>query len=132
MQRAYDGVPEGAGKIPGAAAKGPSARRFLVEGRIARRPVAWLTFRRWSYGACRKDQTAMSLRMRMLALIGLFLALLAVAGAAVMIANARDAVRAEMASALDLGIAVGWAEAGRGAIPDAVAALDRLGLRHLR
>ncbi|WP_454019942.1 ATP-binding protein [Azospirillum sp. Marseille-Q6669] len=74
----------------------------------------------------------MSLRMRMLALIGLFLALLAVAGAAVMIANARDAVRAEMASALDLGIAIGRAEAGRGAIPDAVVALDRLGLRHLR
>ncbi|TWA69871.1 two-component system sensor histidine kinase UhpB [Azospirillum brasilense] len=74
----------------------------------------------------------MSLRMRMLALIGLFLALLAVAGAAVMIANARDAVRAEMASALDLGVAVGRAEAGRGAVPDAVAALDRLGLRHLR
>ncbi|CAO3457148.1 hypothetical protein [Azospirillum argentinense] len=78
----------------------------------------------------------MSLRMRMLALIGLFLALLAVAGAAVMIANARDAVRAEMASALDLGIAIGRAEAGRGAVPDAapdaVAALDRLGLRHLR
>ncbi|UKJ76881.1 histidine kinase (plasmid) [Azospirillum brasilense] len=70
--------------------------------------------------------------MRMLALIGLFLALLAVAGAAVMIANARDAVRAEMASALDLGIAIGRAEAGRGAIPDAVVALDRLGLRHLR
>ncbi|MBK4721701.1 ATP-binding protein [Azospirillum sp. YIM DDC1] len=70
--------------------------------------------------------------MRMLALIGLFLALLAVAGAAVMIANARDAVRAEMASALDLGIAVGRAEAGRGAVPNAVAALDRLGLRHLR
>ncbi|GAA4257298.1 histidine kinase [Azospirillum formosense] len=72
------------------------------------------------------------MRMRMLALIGLFLALLAVAGAAVMVANARDAVRAEMASALDLGIAVGQAEAGRGAVPDAVAALDRLGLRHLR
>ncbi|CAO3383037.1 ATP-binding protein [Azospirillum argentinense] len=74
----------------------------------------------------------MSLRVRMLALIGLFLALLAGAGAAVMIANARDAVRAEMASALDLGVAVGRAEAGRGAVPDAVAALDRLGLRHLR
>lgn len=68
----------------------------------------------------------------MLALIGLFLALLAGAGAAVMIANARDAVRAEMASALDLGIAVGRAEIGRGAVPDTVAALDRLGLRHLR
>lgn len=74
----------------------------------------------------------MSLRIRMLALIGLFLALLAVAGAAVMIANARDAVRAEMASALDLGIAVGRAEAGRGPSPNAVMALDRLGLRHLR
>ncbi|OYD84977.1 histidine kinase (plasmid) [Azospirillum brasilense] len=70
--------------------------------------------------------------MRMLALIGLFLALLAVAGAAVMIVNARDAVRAEMASALDLGIAIGRAEAERGAISDTVAALDRLGLRHLR
>lgn len=74
----------------------------------------------------------MSLRVRMLALIGLFLALLAGAGAAVMIANARDAVRAEMASALDLGIAVGRAEAGRDAAPDAAASLDRLGLRHLR
>ena len=74
----------------------------------------------------------MSLRMRMLALIGLFLALLAGAGAAVMVTNARDAVRAEMASALDLGLAVGRAEAGRGVVPDAVAALDRLGLRHLR
>lgn len=74
----------------------------------------------------------MSLRVRMLALIGLFLALMAAAGAAVMIANARDAVRAEMASALRLGVVLAQAEIGRGSAPDAIAALDRLGLRHLR
>ncbi|MCP1611873.1 two-component system sensor histidine kinase UhpB [Azospirillum lipoferum] len=74
----------------------------------------------------------MSLRMRILALIGLFLLLMATAGGAVMVANARDAVRAEMASALELGGALGLAVAERGDIPGGIAMLNGLGLRHLR
>ncbi|WP_244433826.1 histidine kinase, partial [Azospirillum sp. B506] len=74
----------------------------------------------------------MSLRMRILALIGLFLLLMATAGGAVMIANARDAVRAEMASALELGGALGIAVAERGDLPGGIAMLNGLGVRHLR
>lgn len=74
----------------------------------------------------------MSLRMRILALIGLFLLLMATAGGAVMVANARDAVRAEMASALELGGALSLAVAERGDIPGGIAMLNGLGLRHLR
>ncbi|CAO3425670.1 ATP-binding protein [Azospirillum endophyticum] len=74
----------------------------------------------------------MSLRMRILALIGLFLLLMAAAGGAVMVANARDAVRAEMESALELGSALGLAAAERGEVPGGIAMLNGLGLRHLR
>lgn len=74
----------------------------------------------------------MSLRMRILALIGLFLLLMAAAGGAVMVANARDAVRAEMASALELGGALGLAMAERGEMPGGIDTLNRMGLRHLR
>nr|WP_246512722.1 histidine kinase [Azospirillum picis] len=68
----------------------------------------------------------------MLALIGLFLVMIAGVGGMVMIANARDAVRAEMASALELGTVLGRAELVRATGPDGIAALNRLGLRHLR
>ncbi|WP_345773808.1 ATP-binding protein [Azospirillum endophyticum] len=74
----------------------------------------------------------MSLRMRILALIGLFLLLMATAGGAVMVANARDAVRAEMDSALELGGALGLAAAERGDVPGGIGLLNGLGLRHLR
>lgn len=74
----------------------------------------------------------MSLRMRILALIGLFLLLMAAAGGAVMVANARDAIRAEMASALELGGALGLAMAERGEMPGGIGILNGLGLRHLR
>ncbi|WP_434621813.1 ATP-binding protein [Azospirillum sp. B2RO_4] len=74
----------------------------------------------------------MSLRLHILALIGLFLLLMAAAGGAVMVANARDAVRAEMASALELGGVLGLAMAERGEMPDGIGILNGLGLRHLR
>lgn len=74
----------------------------------------------------------MSLRLRILALIGLFLLLMAAAGGAVMVANARDAVRAEMASALELGGALGLAMAERGEMPGGIGILNGMGLRHLR
>lgn len=69
----------------------------------------------------------MSLAMRLLALFGLFIALMAGAGGAVMIGNARGAVDAEMRSALELGTAL-----AREAMPGDAAALTALGLRHLR
>lgn len=69
----------------------------------------------------------MSLAMRLLALFGLFVALMAGAGGAVMIGNARGAVEAEMRSALELGTAL-----AREAMPGDAAALTALGLRHLR
>ncbi|WP_455173663.1 ATP-binding protein [Azospirillum largimobile] len=74
----------------------------------------------------------MSLKMRILALIGLFLLLMTAAGGAVMVANARDAVRAEMASALELGRALGRAATERGALAGGPGMLNGLGLRHLR
>ncbi|MBY6261070.1 histidine kinase [Azospirillum sp. 412522] len=49
-----------------------------------------------------------------------------------MVANARDAVRAEMDSALELGGALGLAAAERGEVPGGIAMLNGLGLRHLR
>ncbi len=70
--------------------------------------------------------------MRILALIGLFLLLMTVAGGAVMVANARDAVRAEMASALELGRALGLAVTERGTLAGGPGMLNGLGLRHLR
>ncbi len=69
----------------------------------------------------------LSLAMRLLALFGLFIALTAGAGGAVMIGNARDAVDAEMRSALELGTAL-----AREAMPGDATALTALGLRHLR
>lgn len=74
----------------------------------------------------------MSLKTRILALIGLFLLLMAAAGGAVLVANARDAVRAEMASALELGSAIGRRMAGRDAAAADLEMLNGLGLRHLR
>lgn len=70
--------------------------------------------------------------MRILALIGLFLLLMTAAGGAVMVANARDAVRAEMASALELGRALGLAVTERGMLAGGPGMLNGLGLRHLR
>ena len=70
--------------------------------------------------------------MRILALIGLFLLLMTTAGGAVMVANARDAVRAEMASALELGRALGLAATERGPLEGGPGMLNGLGLRHLR
>lgn len=74
----------------------------------------------------------MSLKMRILALIGLFLLLMAAAGGAVLVVNARDAVRAEMASALELGSAIGRKMADRDAAAADLETLNGLGLRHLR
>ncbi len=74
----------------------------------------------------------MSLKTRILALIGLFLLLMAAAGGAVLVANARDAVQAEMASALELGSAIGRRMAGRDAAVADLETLNGLGLRHLR
>ncbi|MFP5515245.1 MAG: ATP-binding protein [Alphaproteobacteria bacterium] len=74
----------------------------------------------------------MSLKMRILTLIGLFLLLMTAAGGAVMVANARDAVRAEMASALELGRALGLAVTERGTLAGGPGMLNGLGLRHLR
>ncbi|WP_372395628.1 ATP-binding protein [Azospirillum sp. HJ39] len=74
----------------------------------------------------------MSLKMRILALIGLFLLLMAAAGGAVLVANARDAVQAEMASALELGSAIGRRMVGRDAAAADLETLNGLGLRHLR
>lgn len=65
--------------------------------------------------------------MRLLGLFALFVALTMGAGGAVMIGNAREAVEAELGSALELGVAL-----AREALPGDAQALGALGLRHLR
>lgn len=97
----------------------------MFEGRMARAAVP-----RYGFSFARDPSVEwlpVSLTMRVLALIGLFIALMIGAGATVMIGNARDAVRDEMRSALELGVAL-----GRDALPGDVSGLSALGLRHLR
>ncbi len=83
----------------------------------------------WLTVGTRDEGRSMSLKTRLLALFGLFAALILGGGGAVMIGNARDAVRAEMRSALALGVAL--AQEG-GAVAGDAAVLGGLGLRHLR